>query len=161
MGRALSRDLRDRVVAAIEGGMSRRAAAERFGVSAASAIRWRQLVVEQGTPAAKRFQRGEVVALDQHVAPIRRGPVVRLGRRQVRHPRQQPIGHRRRRLEVGRAAQPVDYLQSAPCLVPVCANSCSSFFKLQKNNHAWVRGLESRVTRLSGRHRSQAVIAPR
>ena len=53
MGRALSRDLRDRVVAAIEGGMSRRAAAERFGVSAASAIRWRQLVVQQGTPAAK------------------------------------------------------------------------------------------------------------
>jgi len=53
MGRALSRDLRDRVVAAIEGGMSRRAAAERFGVSAASAIRWRQLVVQHGTPAAK------------------------------------------------------------------------------------------------------------
>ena len=52
MGRALSRDLRDRVVAAIEGGMSRRAAAERFGVSAASAIRWRQLVVQHGTPAA-------------------------------------------------------------------------------------------------------------
>ena len=53
MGRALSRDLRDRVVAAIEGGMSRRAAAERFGVSAASAIRWWQLVVQHGTPAAK------------------------------------------------------------------------------------------------------------
>lgn len=44
MGRALSRDLRDRVVAAVEGGLSCRAAAERFGVSAASAIRWRQLL---------------------------------------------------------------------------------------------------------------------
>ena len=54
MGRALSRDLRDRVVAAVESGVSCRRAAERFGVSAASAIRWRQLVVAHGTPAAKR-----------------------------------------------------------------------------------------------------------
>ena len=53
MGRALSRDLRDRVVAAVDGGLSCRAAAERFGVSAASAIRWRQLAVQHGTPAAK------------------------------------------------------------------------------------------------------------
>ncbi|MFV0922872.1 IS630 transposase-related protein, partial [Sphingomonas parapaucimobilis] len=45
MGRALSRDLRDRVVAAVESGVSCRRAAERFGVSAASAIRWRQLVL--------------------------------------------------------------------------------------------------------------------
>ncbi|WP_326523579.1 helix-turn-helix domain-containing protein, partial [Sphingomonas sp.] len=35
MGRALSRDLRDRVVAVVEGGVSCRQAAERFGVSAA------------------------------------------------------------------------------------------------------------------------------
>ncbi len=40
MSKALSVDLRDRVVAAIEGGMSCQAAL-RFGVSAASAIRWR------------------------------------------------------------------------------------------------------------------------
>jgi transposase len=53
MGRALSRDLRDRVVAAVEGGASCRQAAERFGVSAASAIRWRQLAVRHGTPAAR------------------------------------------------------------------------------------------------------------
>jgi len=53
MGRALSRDLRDRVVAAVEGGVSCRRAAERFGVSAASAIRWRQLALRHGTPAAK------------------------------------------------------------------------------------------------------------
>lgn len=54
MGRALSVDLRDRVVAAIEAGMSCRRAAARFGVSAASAIRWRQLALRHGTPAAKR-----------------------------------------------------------------------------------------------------------
>lgn len=53
MGRALSRDLRERVVAAVEGGLSCRAAAERFGVSAASAIRWRQLSRQHGTPSAK------------------------------------------------------------------------------------------------------------
>lgn len=53
MGRGLSRDLRDRVVAAIESGMSCRGAGVRFGVSAASAIRWRQLSRQHGTPAAK------------------------------------------------------------------------------------------------------------
>ena len=53
MGRVLSQDLRDRVVAAIDGGMSCRGAAVRFGVSAASAIRWRQLTLCHGTPAAK------------------------------------------------------------------------------------------------------------
>ena len=53
MGRALSQDLRDRVVAAVEGGVSCRQAAVRFGVSAASAIRWRQLALEHGTPVAK------------------------------------------------------------------------------------------------------------
>ena len=40
MGRALSNDLRDRVIRAVEGGLSRNAAAARFGVSIASAIRW-------------------------------------------------------------------------------------------------------------------------
>ena len=39
MVRALSQDLRDRVVASVEGGLSCRAAAEQFEVSAASAIR--------------------------------------------------------------------------------------------------------------------------
>lgn len=53
MTRTLSRDLRDRVVAAIEAGMSCRAAAIRFGVSASSAIRWRQLAVRQGNTAPK------------------------------------------------------------------------------------------------------------
>jgi len=53
MGRGLSQDLRDRVVAAVAGGVSCRQAALRFGVSAASAIRWRQLALAHGTPAAK------------------------------------------------------------------------------------------------------------
>jgi transposase len=42
MGQPLSDDLRERALAAVDGGMSRRAAAERFGVSAASVIRWDQ-----------------------------------------------------------------------------------------------------------------------
>jgi transposase len=40
MPKPLSYDLRTRVLAAIDAGLSCRAAAERFGVSAASAIRW-------------------------------------------------------------------------------------------------------------------------
>jgi len=42
MGRALSVDLRERVIAAVESGMSCRAAAARFGIGVSSAIRWRQ-----------------------------------------------------------------------------------------------------------------------
>jgi transposase len=40
MVQALSVDLRERVVAAVEAGMSRRQAAARFGVGVSSAIRW-------------------------------------------------------------------------------------------------------------------------
>ena len=40
MGKPMSVDLRERVVAAVDGGASRRKAAERFGVSISSAIRW-------------------------------------------------------------------------------------------------------------------------
>ena len=40
MARTLSTDLRTRVIAAVGGGLSRRAAAERFGVGVATAIRW-------------------------------------------------------------------------------------------------------------------------
>ena len=40
MATSLSEDLRSRLIAVVNGGMSRRAAAERFGVSAASAVRW-------------------------------------------------------------------------------------------------------------------------
>jgi transposase len=54
MAKALSQDLRDRVVAAIDGGVSRRSAAARFGVSVSSAIRWHQLAREQGRAVAKK-----------------------------------------------------------------------------------------------------------
>jgi transposase len=50
MARALSADFRDRVVAAIAGGLSRRQTAVRFDVSAASAVRWQQLASQRGTP---------------------------------------------------------------------------------------------------------------
>lgn len=53
MVQALSLDLRKRVVAAVAGGMSRRQAAQRFGISAASAVRWCALVRETGEPRAK------------------------------------------------------------------------------------------------------------
>lgn len=53
MARTLSQDLRDRVVAAIDGGLSCRAAAARFGVSVSSAIRWRQLALKHGQALAK------------------------------------------------------------------------------------------------------------
>ncbi|OLP59586.1 transposase [Xaviernesmea oryzae] len=48
MSKALSIDLRIRVLAAVEGGASHREAAERFGVSAASVSRWRSLQLRQG-----------------------------------------------------------------------------------------------------------------
>ena len=54
MARALSQDLRDRVVGAIEGGLSCRAAAARFGVGAATAIRWCQLALRHGRAVAKK-----------------------------------------------------------------------------------------------------------
>ncbi len=46
ISKALSFDLRERVVAAIAGGASCRTAAARFGVSASSAIRWWTLELE-------------------------------------------------------------------------------------------------------------------
>ena len=53
MSKALSVDLRCRVLAAIGGGMSCRQAALRFGVSASSAIRWRVLERVQGDARPK------------------------------------------------------------------------------------------------------------
>lgn len=49
MTKSLSVDLRRRVVDAIAAGMSRRQAALRFGVSAASAVRWQKQFSEMGT----------------------------------------------------------------------------------------------------------------
>ncbi len=52
MARALSQDLRDRVVAAVGDGMSCRAVAERFGIGVATAVRWRQLSLRHGRAVA-------------------------------------------------------------------------------------------------------------
>lgn len=54
MGKPLSIDLRERVVAAVDGGMSRRKAADRFGVSISSAIRWTSLRRRTGEVQPKR-----------------------------------------------------------------------------------------------------------
>jgi putative transposase len=50
MGRPYSLDLRERVVAAVErDGLSRREAAERFGIGVSSAIRWVERVRKTGS----------------------------------------------------------------------------------------------------------------
>ena len=54
MARALAQDLRDRVLLAIGGGLSCRAAAARFGVGGSSAICWRQLALRHGRAVAKQ-----------------------------------------------------------------------------------------------------------
>jgi transposase len=54
IGNPLSGNLWVRVVDAVAAGMSRRAAAIRFGISAATAIRWAQLQRDQGSAAPKR-----------------------------------------------------------------------------------------------------------
>lgn len=65
MAKPLSEDLRIRIIQAVEGGMSRRAAAGRFGVSAASAVRfvseWRQSGATSARPQGgdQRSQRIE------------------------------------------------------------------------------------------------------
>lgn len=48
MSKVLSVDLRVRVLAAVSGGATHREAAERFGESAASVSRWRNLQLRQG-----------------------------------------------------------------------------------------------------------------
>ncbi|PZN92955.1 MAG: IS630 family transposase, partial [Alphaproteobacteria bacterium] len=54
MTKSLSVDLRERVVAVIDGGLSRRQAAARFGVSVSSAIRWHALAQQTGDTSPKR-----------------------------------------------------------------------------------------------------------
>lgn len=58
MGAAHSEDLRSRVVAEVAAGSSRRKAAARFKVSAASAVRWTALEATTGSVSARR-RRGE------------------------------------------------------------------------------------------------------
>lgn len=51
MGKPYSLDLRERVVAAVEGGMSRNRAAKQFGVAISTAIGWMRRVKETGSVA--------------------------------------------------------------------------------------------------------------
>jgi len=53
MGRSYSLDLRERVIARIEAGETRRGSAAYFGVSAPSAIRWMQRKRDTGEIAAR------------------------------------------------------------------------------------------------------------
>jgi transposase len=54
MARSLSMDLRRRVIQAVNEGASRREAAARFGVSAASAVRWCARLRDTGDASARR-----------------------------------------------------------------------------------------------------------
>jgi transposase len=53
MAKYLSEDLRIRVIRSVDGGMSRNAAARRFGVSIASAVRWMAAYLQTGQTAPK------------------------------------------------------------------------------------------------------------
>jgi len=55
MAKPLSFDLRSRVLAAVDGGLSCRQAAQRFGISASSAIRWAALQRTVGDARPKRL----------------------------------------------------------------------------------------------------------
>ena len=69
MGRQpYSDDLRSRVVAAVAGGCSRRAAAKRFAVSASSSIRWVELHAETGSVSQRPRSRKPRSPLEPHAA---------------------------------------------------------------------------------------------
>jgi hypothetical protein len=53
MARALSQDLRDRVVAPIDVDLCCHAAGARFGVSVSNAFRWRKLALKHGQALAR------------------------------------------------------------------------------------------------------------
>jgi transposase len=53
MAKTYGVDLRERVIAAVDGGVSRRSAAERFQVAISTAIRWVRAWHEDGRDAAK------------------------------------------------------------------------------------------------------------
>jgi transposase len=65
MPKAYSADMRGRVIAEVEGGASRREAAEEFEVSASTAIIWVKCFRETGRCAAKA-RGGSISPLDKH-----------------------------------------------------------------------------------------------
>ena len=71
MGAPYSLDLRERVVASVASGMSRRAAAERYQVSIATAIRWTARAKRTGSPAALPMGGKKPFRLAEHGAWIR------------------------------------------------------------------------------------------
>ena len=52
MTKPLSSDLRERLIEAVAAGMSRRAAADRFGVAASTAVKWGAAVARYGQQGA-------------------------------------------------------------------------------------------------------------
>jgi len=67
MGQPYSQDLRDRVIEAVaQEGMSRRAAAQRFGISESSAIKWLQRYVQTGGRTAMTMGGAHHVVLSPH-----------------------------------------------------------------------------------------------
>jgi transposase len=69
MTKAYSEDLRERVIAAVEAGSTRRAAAAQFKVSVSSAIRWVQRWQADWAIAAKP-RGGSVSPLEDHAAVL-------------------------------------------------------------------------------------------
>ena len=65
MPKAYSADMRERVIAEVEGGASRREAAEELEVSASTAIIWVKCFRETGRCAAKP-RGGSISALEKH-----------------------------------------------------------------------------------------------
>ena len=66
MVRPYSMDLRERLVAAVEAGESRRSAARRFGVSPSVAVKWLQRVKRTGSVAPDKIGGRRRPALDAH-----------------------------------------------------------------------------------------------
>jgi putative transposase len=66
MARPLSKDLRERVIAAIVGGESSRTVAERFGVAASSVVKWSQRYRSTGSVAPGKMGGHRKPLLEPH-----------------------------------------------------------------------------------------------
>src|SRR5215207_5452829 len=90
MPSALSVDLRERVIAAIETGTSRRQAAKRFGVGTASAIRWPDPFRQEGRIAPK-LSGGDPGAVRSASANLPAGVARRSGRAGYPNQHERPV----------------------------------------------------------------------
>lgn len=88
MSRGHSFDLRKRVIALVEGGMSRRAAARQLMVSESSSIKWFRRFAETGSFAEKPGKKARPSPLDAHaewlLALVAREPDLTLAEIEVR-----------------------------------------------------------------------------